>query len=330
MATIRDIAKLANVSVGTVSRYLNGTMRVKPETAQRIDAAVKQTGYVRNYSAAAIKTKTSNTVALVFPSMQSLMFGEIAEGISATLTENGYILTTYTTGDRLENEVWATEKMREQRIAGAIFVTEPIGNKEVEHLILLEKTGIKTLMINRFFEENDFTSISVNFKTGMDCIVKHLKIEGYQSIGVVSGWPEQNQSREFVEAIRMATNKYNLDFDQRKMKYMYYKEDLIFKKTKELIAENADAIICVSDRSAIDALLCIEELGLKAPQDVAIVGVGNTKYAKIRKMTSLDVGLKRLGEEAAKTLLASINGAPYKKFQQVQPELMIRSTTKRS
>lgn len=326
--TIRDIAKKANVSVGTVSRYLNGTMHVKPETAERIDRAVKEMDYVRNYSAASIKTKTSNIIALVFPSMQSLMFGEIAEAISGALNRRGYILTTYTTGDQLENEIWATEKMREQRIAGAIFITEPIGKRGSEHLSILEQTGIKTLMINRFFKENVFPSISVNIQAGLDYTVKHLKEVGYQSIGMVVGWPEQNQSQEFVKGLQIASKKYDLAFDQDKIKFMYYKEQLIFQRTKELLASNTDAIIFVSDRSAIEALIGIEEAGLKSPQDVAIVGVGNTKYAKIRSMTSLDIRLQTLGEEAAKTLLASIEGEPYKHYQEIQPHLVVRNTTR--
>jgi DNA-binding LacI/PurR family transcriptional regulator len=326
MPTIRDIAKLANVSIGTVSRYLNGTMQVKPETAQRINQAVKEMNYVRNYSAASIKTKISNTIALVFPSMQSLMFGEIAEAVSATITNKGYILTTYTTGDALENEIWATEKMREQRIAGAIFITEPIGNKSIDHLLMLEQTGIKTMMINRYFQESDFTSISVNFRTGMDHIVKHLKQEGYQSIGLVTGWPEQNQSQQFIEGIKLATQKYHFPYDPEKIKFMYYKEHLIIARTQELVAAGTDAIVFVSDRSAMEALIAMEELGIRCPQDIALIGVGNTKYAKIRNLSSLDIPLKKLGEEAANTLLATIEGKPYQKYQEIQPNLVARNT----
>jgi LacI family transcriptional regulator len=329
MATIRDIAKIAKVSVGTVSRYLSGSMKVKPGTAARIDQAVKDTNYVRNYSAAAIKTKTSHMVALAFPSMQSLVFGEIAEAISNTLTKNGYILTTATTGDDLDQEKRATEKMREQRVAGAIFVTEPMGNKDVSHLQLLEQSGIKTLVINRFFEENELRSISVDFHRGIDLVVEHLKEEGYKKLGLISGWPEQNQSVVDSQAMMDAAKKYGLEYDKQCEKYMYYKDEMIHKQVEELVVYGVDALVVISDRWAIEVMDAVEKLGLRVPEDIAVVGMGNTKYAKIRNMTSLDIKLKQLGEEAAETLLACIRGDEVLVYQEIEPSLVVRSTTKR-
>lgn len=329
MATIRDIAKKAKVSVGTVSRYLGGTMKVKPETAERIDQAVKDMNYVRNSSAASIKTKRSNVVALVFPSMQSLIFGEIAEAINNALSERGYILTTYTTGDELEKEVWATEKMREQRIAGAIFITEPMGDKSTDHLELLEKSGIKTLLINRFFGVNDFNCISADYASGLEQIAEHLKEEGYRKVGLLGGWPDQNHSVVDRVALVEAAGKQGLDFSEEDAKYMYYQEELVKEKTLEMLRDGVDAIVIVSDRWAVEVLDIVEQEGLRIPEDVAVIGMGNTKYAKIRRMTSLDIGLKQLGETAAETLLASFDGAEIERYREIESELVVRGTSKR-
>lgn len=327
MTTIRDIAEKAKVSVGTVSRYLNGTMRVKPETADRIDKAVADTNYVRNYSAASIKTKQSNTIALVFPSMQSLIFGEMAEAISQELSQEGFILTTYTTGDEQEKEKWAAEKMREHRVAGAIFITEPIGDKDESHLKSLEKSHIKVLTINRYFKENAFASISADFRQGMDLVVAHLKKTGKKKLGLLCGWPEQNQSKVYVEAFKRACLAEGLPCHPDHIKYMYYKEERIIEKTHALLDKGVDGIITVSDRSAIEALALVEKEGLE--DQVEVVGMGNTKYAKMKDMTSLDAMLKKLGRQAARTLLAMIREEPYPAYQEIHPQLVVRGQRKK-
>lgn len=327
MTTIRDIAKNAGVSVGTVSRYLNGTMKVKPETADRIDQAVRDLDYVRNYSAATIKTKTSNVVALVFPSMQSLMFGEIAEAISNTLSRSGYILNTFTTGDNLRREQWAAEKIRELRVAGAVFVTEPIGNKDISHLHALEQSGIRTVMINRFYGESEFECINVDYAGGIGQVMDHLFQRGCRLPGMVCGWPRQNQSVVQAEAFRRSLLRHGLSPEPEQVKYMYYKEKLIQRKVHELLDMGADAIIAVSDRSSVEVNAVLEQAGKRIPEDVALVSLGNTRFAKILRMTALDLKLGELGEKAARMLLARMEGKPGGGIETIVPELVVRRTS---
>jgi LacI family transcriptional regulator len=95
MTTINDVAKLAGVSKAAISRYLSGTLKPKEETIKRIEAAIAETNYTPNRMAASIRTKTSNTIAIVIPASKNIAFAEISDAINDEIAPiwllNGYI-----------------------------------------------------------------------------------------------------------------------------------------------------------------------------------------------------------------------------------------------
>lgn len=327
MVTIRDVAKIANVSVGTVSRYLNGTLKIREDTAARIDEAIRKTNFSPNKNAASIKTKSSMTVALVIPSMKNITFAEIGESIHDVLAEKDYSLVTYTTSDLLDLEKDACKRIRENRADGAIFITEPYGNKDMSHIDLLEKSNIKTVMINRYYKENGYTNISTDFHTGVKETIRHLNDRGYKRIGLILGWPDQDQSVVYINGYREALAEFGVDYDDQLVKYCYYKEDLTQGAMMDLLNAGCDAVLTISDRAALIALDLLEEQGIAVPGDVALVSSGNTEFSKLIKMTSLDIRGSKLGEHAARTLLAKIEGESYANYLTLEPGIVVRQTT---
>ncbi len=329
MTTINEVAKLAGVSKAAISRYLSGTLKPKEETIKRIEAAIAQTNYTPNRMAASIRTKTSNTIAIVIPASKNIAFAEISDAINEEIAQYGYSMVTYTTNEKIEQEILAAQKIRENRFDGAIFITEPKGDKDMRHIDLLEESGIKTLLINRFYQSNEYSTISVDIANGLKEVIKYLTEIDYKKIGIILGWKNQDQSAVLKRAYREQMNEMGITLDENLIMYSNFDEDETQKGVRELINRGADAIFSVSDRLALIALDVLEEDNIKIPEKMAIVGYGNTMFSKLVKMTSLEGNGEQLGREAAQMLLKKLRGLEEDKFQLLDTSLVVRNTTRK-
>ena len=329
MTTINDVAKLAGVSKAAISRYLSGTLKPREETIKRIEAAIVQTNYIPNRMAASIRTKTSNTIAIVIPASKNIAFAEISDAINEEIAQYGYSMVTYTTNEKIEQEKLASYKIRENRLDGAIFITEPKGDKDMSHIDLLEESGIKTLMINRQYGPNKYSTISVDISNGLKDVMKYLTELGYEKIGLILGWKDQDQTRTYKKAYKEQMKEMNKTVDENLIMYSEFEELETRKVVKELIKNGADAIYTASDRLALIALEELEEYNIEIPEKMAVVGYGNTQFSKLVKMTSLDGKGEQLGKEAAQMLLKKLRGLEEEKFQLLDTSLVVRNTTRK-
>lgn len=329
MTTINDVAKLANVSKAAISRYLNGTLKPKEETIKRIEAAIAETNYTPNRMAASIRTKTSNTIAIVIPASKNIAFAEMAEAINNEIAQYGYSMVTYTTNEKLEQEIFAASKIRENRLDGAIFITEPKGNKDMSHIDLLEESGIKTVLINRFYEPNQYSNISADSYNGVKEVVKYLTDVNYKKIGIILGWENQEQSEIYKRAYIEIMGEMGKTPDDKMIMYCNFDENETHRVVEELIKNGADAIFTISDRSALIALDIMEESNIDIPEEMGLVGYGNTQFSKLVKMTSLDGKGELLGKMAARMLLEKMRGNEEQKFQLVDTNIVVRNTTRK-
>lgn len=329
MTTINDVAKLAGVSKAAISRYLSGTLKPKEETKKRIEAAIAATNYIPNRMAASIRTKTSNTIAIVIPASKNIAFAEISDAINQEIAQYGYSMVTYTTNEKIEQEKLASYKIRENRLDGAIFITEPKGDKDMSHIDLLEESGIKTLMINRFYQPNDYSTISVDIANGLKEAIKYLKEIEYKKIGVILGWKNQDQSAVLKKAYKEQMEEMGFIPDDKMIMYSNFDEQETQKGVRELIKRGADAIFTVSDRLALFALDVLEEDNIQIPEKMAIIGYGNTMFSKLVKMTSLEGKGEDIGKEAARMLLKKLRGQEEETFKLLDTSLVVRNTTRR-
>ncbi len=327
--TINDVAKLAKVSKGTISRYLNGTLKLKEETVKRIEAAIAETNYIPNKIAASIKTKNSNTIALVIPSTKNITFAEIGEAINDIIVQSGYSMIIYNTHEMLEGEIQAARSIRENRLDGAIFITEPNGNKDMRHIDDLEENGIKTILINRFYEPNKYNNISIDTYKGTKEVIKYLTELNYKKIGLILGWEHQDQAEVYKKGYMDQMNEMGLFIDENMLVYCNFDELETQNIVKDLLIRGADAIFTVSDRSALIALDIAEQNNINVPEKLAIVGTGNTQFSKLVKMTSLDGKGELIGDKAAKMLLEKIKGIESNTFQLIETNIVVRKTTRK-
>ncbi len=327
MATIKDIAERVGVSTCTVSRYINRKIVVKEETARKIDEAIKELDYHKNYMAVSLKTRSSKMIALVIPSLKNIFFAEIADNIASGLEKQGYSMITFTTDNNYEKELATCNKLLEMGVAGVIFMTKPFDYLNDQHLKRLENHNIVTLMINRFFEPAEFPGVSTNFKNGVQQVTRMLIEKGRKNIGIIVGAEDHPQSDiyryPFIEVMQEA----GFSSDSYHIKTCHFSSKEMERVTEELLDEGVDAIFGISDFTTLSALKVIERRGLKMPEDIMLVGSGNTQFSELVNISSLDSRTDLLGQKGAEMLLKLLQGKQTETFILVEPNIVERAST---
>ena len=161
--SIKEVAKLAGVSVSTVSRALNETTYVKDETRMRVLEAARELNYTPNIFAQGLKSNKSNTVALVIPDIGNMIFPKITQGVEQVMRKNWYITVLCNTGEDPEVEKKYIQSLSNQKIGGFIFATM---TKQSSYINELRKQGIPIVLVERYNDEQiDAIGID-NFKAG--------------------------------------------------------------------------------------------------------------------------------------------------------------------
>ncbi len=330
--TIRDVARVAEVHPGTVSRALNEETRtlVNPETAERVLRAAEQLGYRPNPIARGLKTNRSFTVGVVIPDLTNPLFPPIMRGIEDRLAEAGYtalIVNTDNDADRERSQITA---MRARQVDGFIAATARLDHE------LLEEAGAggtPLVLVNRSFEDGSVPAVTVDDREGIRLAVEHVAALGHRRIGHLAG--PQNVSTGhrrylgFLDAMRAA----GLDVPDG---YVSFTTALLEPEGARACAELLDcrpqvtAIVAGNDRLAIGCYDTFAARGLSCPEDVSIVGFNDMPFIdRLRPpLTSVRVPQREIGTVAADLLLSQL-ADPAQPAREIllEPALVIRAST---
>lgn len=328
MATIKDIAKDAGVSVTTVSRYLNNDIKIRKETADKIDTAIAKMNYTRNFNAAAMKSTKSKIVILVFPNPHDVIFADMVDIMYKMLTKQGYFISTIYTYDDLENEIKAVNIIRSMRSDGCIFVTEPFGNKNADHLKQLSGESTNIVLVNRFSDVPGAKSMNWRLIEGVNLAIKHLLKRNVKKIGIVLGWGEQNKSIMIIDCIKKLYNEENVQFDDNLVNYCFFDKTYLDDIVDKYLESGVDAIFALTDSIAADILEVLKKRKVIIPDEISLISCGNSIYCKLAEITSVDLGTSYMGTKSTELLLSLMKGIELPQIEIPDPVLLQRKSTK--
>lgn len=321
MATIRDVAKMANVSTATVSRILNAdkTYKVTNETRERVWQAVKTLNYVRNQGGKEsvnkvdIKNSTVNKVKIgcilcvTREKYTDPYFMSILSGVESKLIENGYSLSVIRTKNELQDPTVLFNTLSES-LTGLI-VMETLSDDiysqlkdKVEFIV-----GIDT-------KHQDIDNVCYDRFAAAEKAVQHLIDKGHRRIGFIGGIDgidplrKEQRYRGYLSVLEDNNIKEDLNI----VKNCEWDSKLCYSKTIEIINEpdRPTAIFAASDLMAMIAVNAIYEQGLKVPDDIAVIGLSNIDMSKYSNppLSTIDVPKTQMGEIAAEILISHIKG----------------------
>lgn len=287
---IKDIAKMANVGVGTVSRVLNNHPNVKESTRKKVMDVINEINYIPNNSARNLKqTKTnSRAIGVLIRGVFNPFFSEMVDTINKKIAEAGYSMilrqNDYArSGDDEVHNLIALGK--EIRLQGLIYLGCNIDeiNEETfkdinEPLVLI--SGSKSYKKDKI---NNFSSVGINQKDSAKMATEHLIEKGCKKIAIILGTKDESIiDKQRFKGYREILLENGIDINENLIAYGEYTSQIAYEETKKLLSLNkdTDGIFCTSDIMAVGSAKAIFDLGLEVGKDVSIVGFDGMDMVK--------------------------------------------------
>ena len=328
--TIADVARLADVSMMTVSRVMNDNPGVGEETRQRIREIADQIGFRPSQIARGLATRRSATIGLVMPDVSNPFFSQIARGAEDSAFEQGYSLFLINTAESAERENSAIETLWQQEIDGAIFCSPRLEDKIF--LPYLERFPA-VVLVNRELKKNISTvsTINIDDRFGADLAVKRFLSLGRRNIAHLAGPGNSLSSRRRLEGYRTTITEAGLKFDPALIEHCVPLPEGGREAARRLLNRrpDVDALFCFNDLCAVGAMQVCQDMGRKIPEDVAIIGADDIPLASMvtPKLSSLHIDPNWIGCQAM-TMLGSLINHPESPVKPlvIQPELILRQS----
>lgn len=330
MPSIKDVASVAGVSVGTVSNVLNKPSMVSPNTVSKVQLAIEQLGFVRNDAARQLRAGRSRSIGMIVLDVSNPFFTDVARGVEDFAMSQGLTVLLGNSGEDPKKEHSYLELFEEQRVLGLLI--SPFGNVE-DHLSQLKSHGIPSVLVDRQSSDNTFSSVSVDDVSGGKLAVEHLVISGKSKIGFVGGPLAIRQVEDRLAGAREFLKDHkHVDLSVFNTSALTVAEgrrigQLILKLKEE---ERPDSLFAANDLVAVGLIQALMIDGtIKIPGDIAIIGFDDIAFAQsaIVPITSVRQPSQLIGETALSILLEEAKQPDLKPRQIVfQPELIVRDS----
>ena len=329
-ATIEDVAKLARVHKGTVSRALDERKRhkVARETIERVEQAARQVGYVPNALARGLRTRNSMTIGVVLPDITNPFFPPLIRGIEGFVNPRGYTsLLVNTDGDQVMERT-ALRSLIDRRVDGLIVAS---GQRDGTALSELYAAGVKVVLLNRDAGDVPYPLVNGDDARGVSAAVEHLVEFGHLDILHLAGPPNFSTSSERAGAFTAAC----LRHPEVRCKIIEA-ESLTTAAGEEAMnrvlesGENPTAVVAGNDLIALGALRALRAHDLRCPDDVSIVGFNDMPFAEdfSPPLTTVHVPTEAMGRRAAQLILEAIDSDVLDQQTVMLPvSLVVRAST---
>lgn len=317
-ATIQDVAKLAGVSITTVSRVINDNYPVKTATKTKVNQAIEELNFKPNLLARSLIQDKSRTIGILTPSIENLFFSQVIKGIDDYTKEQGYIAFLCHTEGKAENEQKMMDSLINRSVDGIISIdpqTENVRNGYYEGV----SKRLPLVLVNGYSQGINCNYVMNDEEIGTVEALKHFVSQGHSKIGFLRGRKSHSyDSKE--EVFRRFLGDHHLPMAEEQIVRIQDGNGLeTVNQAKEMMQSALNkstlpftALLCCNDWMAVGALNGARSLGLNVPKDISIIGFDNTIISQISQPTlsTVDHNMTRLGITAAERIFQIID-APY-------------------
>lgn len=322
MPTLKDIAKHAKVSLCTVSRYLNHDIKIKDETAGRIENAIRELNYIPNVAAKALKYNVTSNIAVILPKINHLYYSEMTSGISEILGAHHYNLFIFEVNNLHMEEDRIISLMRENMVAGIIFIGLSYDFSFKDQLNRLQEWGIPAVYVNRMMEEALCPLVYPDLKKAGQLAADHLAEKGNRHLALVySKIPES-----LLSVYRSAFETNGRKETPSIYEFHAGKEDELARR---LLKDGVDGIFVLNELNSVCLTKALVRAGVEIPQRISVLSFGNSlmSLTSTPELSGIDLQDRRLGAESALVMINQIKGRPYEPVTVLNPVLIQREST---
>jgi LacI family transcriptional regulator len=327
--SIKEVANLAGVSIGTVSNVLNERGGVAQSTRQRVISAIEQLGYVRNDSARQLRAGRSRQIAIVVLDVANPFFTDVVRGAEDALDDRDLIVVVCDSAQRVDREQRYLDQLEQQRVQG-ILIT-PVDETNGHRLEALARRGTPVVLVDRGAGLSNLCSVAVNDVLGGRLVGEHLTQIGHRHIAFVGGPATIRQVADRRQGLSLAADATATITDVATPDLTVASGLVAARQIADMPARTRPtAIACANDLLALGVLQELTQRGINVPGDIAIVGYDDIEFAAAAAVPLSSVRQPRaqLGRTAIELLREEINSQGRHDHRQVvfQPELILRAS----
>lgn len=328
MATIKDVAKESGLSVGTVSRYLNGA-RLKKQNELILEKTIKKLDFKLNYTAKALKTNKTFTIGVVVPSLIDPFCNRVIEGIDETLESMHYSLIACGARNKLSVEKEKVDFLLDKRVDGIILM--PISN-ETKHLQNIIDSETPLILIDRFIEGISCDFVTTDSYMGSIQAVEHMIEKGHTKIGIISGPRDIYTAKLRLKGYIDALNENDIIINEKFITYGKYERGGGDEAIKYLLSlkDRPTAIYATNYETTISALKVLLENKVIIGKDISFCGFDTSDILRVitPAITTIAQPMYELGSNSMKILNKRIEGNrnSFPKFVKLPTQLIIRES----
>lgn len=271
MSTIKEVARRAGVSVGTVSNVLRGSATVNPEIRERVDKIIQQLDYHPNHSARSLKTSQTHLLGMVISDITNPFFPQLARGAEDAAIKHGYLVVASNTDDQVDREKRVLSVLRARRVDGILLVVAP-NHGDFEHIEKVIASKIPIVCLDRIPRGLAVSSVTTDALTASEMCVRHLIAMGHRRIAIINGDMELGTACERLQGYKNALEEAKLPIHPELIKMGDFRTHSGYVLAKQLLlsGKNPTAIFVTNGMMGLGALRAIKELGLQCPGDIAL------------------------------------------------------------
>jgi LacI family transcriptional regulator len=302
--TIREVAELANVSIATVSRVVNGSQKVDPQMAERVRAAIASLNYQPNRAARALAGSRSALLGLLVTDIQNPFYMDMMSGVDEVSQQLGSLLVICNSAEDPQKEKQYIEILAAEPVAGAIIVPS---RERLDALSLLKARHIPVVTVDRRIHDRSVDAVLVDTVRAAKEAVTHLIDNGYRRIGMITGPKSATTANDRLLGYCQALQEAGIEYDPALEQRGPYKEDAGEQGANRLLLCDppVDAIITANNRLTLGVLRALYARGKRVPEDIAVVGFDEMHWAipELASITTVTQPAYEIGRTAALRLL---------------------------
>lgn len=320
--TIRDVATRCGVSVATVSRVINNSDQVTAETKKKVLKVIDELGFIPNTNARGLSTRSTNTIGIIVPNVSNPFFGELIQGAEGAASENGYQIIILNSGYSREKTLKDIMVLQSRDVDGIIMSTADIDEKTLDYLY---DHQIPFVLMGPAQYKYPVNYVSVDNMEGARMAVQHLIELGHKRIAYCTEKHDNYLNQLRYDGYRKALTSNCIEVRQD----MYFEDD-VEKNVARMLQDREKrptAIFAFNDNLALSYMEVLEREGTRIPEDMAVVGFDNIKFASYYaiQLTTIDNRQEEFGREGFEILMDILKNKG-KKTQQIitKPQLVVR------
>ncbi len=306
MATIKDVSRLANVSISTVSRVINKSSKVSPDKVEAVMKAMEDLNFQPNSFAQALVNKKSNCIGVLVGDLcGGPFFAQMMRGIENVILPANKFVIVMSGKHEHDREKNSIEALLLRRCDALVVHSKALSDQE---LIEIARSDVPIVFVNRLVPTLEDRCVWVDISSGMETAVNHLIKQGHKRIAYIASDEVNNQdAKDRMDGYRRALSNAGIEYDEDLVSLAFPDENGGHNAIESLLMRDVGftAFVAYNDAMAVGAVSALAENNISVPEEVSAIGFDNnliTNFIK-PKLTTVRYPIEEVGETAAKLAL---------------------------